>query len=150
MIDPLNPEHDRALASQLVEMKKAGMAPPAESPAGMALLAGYRRWKEAEAQKALGTETTFINKVSQEDTETAKRKSAKRAAKQMRRARIAMATAGPRNVEDRAVRKAEKAMRYCIEQRVPGNPAAAGFMAYQRAGGRLTRAQFGRKMQGRT
>jgi hypothetical protein len=151
VIDPNNPTQTESLAAQYVELRKSGAAPHPQSPAGAALLSAYNRWKDTQARKDLGaTGVATLNvKPSRDDVDKARRKAAKKAAKRLRAARLAVAAAGP-NLEPRAMRKAEAAMKYAIERGVPGNPGQIGYAAYVRAGGQSSRAVFGRRVQGRT
>lgn len=114
IIDARNRAQTEELASQYLELRKSGMAPHPESPAGAALLAAYNRQRAAQAAQALDTATkgaAIALRVTADERLRSKRKAAKKAAKKLRRAREAAAVVGPKAIDDRAQSKGEKAMR---------------------------------------
>ena len=146
--------HDDAqtedLASQCGDLVKSGMAPHPASPAGAALLSAYNRWKARQSADQLGTASkaaAIAVRVTRDEAERARRKQAKKAARKLKRAREAMALAGP-GLEERAMRRSTKRMRIALESgRSSAAAVGAGFECYRLEGGKLTEAQWKRKLQ---
>ncbi len=135
------------LASQFEELRKSGLAPHPQSPAGRAQLLVIKQHlanleNRETAAAVLGASVAVAAGRSEA------KKHAKKAAK-LRKAGRADSPAGPA-LEDRAMRRGLKRTRSALDSGMSAADALlAGFDAYQEEGGRLTSAGFRRKIAGR-
>lgn len=149
LIDQTNEAQTEALAGEYQELLKSGLAPHPQSPAGAALLRAYKAHQANQQNRgtvAAMTAASIVIQANRDEVRQARKKMAKRAAKQLKKARRAAALAGPA-LEERALRRGEKRMRSAVDSGMSTPKALdAGFDAYREDGGRLTIAGWKRKM----
>jgi hypothetical protein len=114
-------------------------------------MAAYERYCAAERGRSAPlpeqVAKVTLTAAGREEVERQRRKAARRAARQIQKARAAAALATPQALETHARKKAGKALRKAAANGVTGAPAMErAFAKYQANGGRLARAAFERQM----
>lgn len=150
IIDRNNLPQQEALAQQYLELTKSGLAPHPQSPAGSALLRAYTDWKSRDAAAGAAAVKSAMRISSEEKRairQKAERKAGKKAARKLKRARNAVGALKPGTLEAHADKKGRQAARRAVQRGQP-NPGQLGFNHYRAEGGKLSAAQWARRLKG--